>query len=290
MRTSNEEDLDLEAARLTLVALFAFVPPYESVDDRHVRIAPESALLSIDSAARFMASMPKPLICAADRVGITLRVTCELLAAASEFERDMFTRRLKSNTGDGELFDSLADAHGENEHSVLVISGTRSLLVSLAGARRWYRDYIVDFIGWRADDVRSAPAADDAQYSGANRQGASGILQFFSPADHLVTTDGTSVPFPLPDSATSEERRKLERAMIERARSRLVSISQEDDIAAVEQSLVERAEIPADAIGEYLRDRDSFGDQVLSSQMQQFFRDRAMPPEVAAFVDACRVG
>ena len=288
--TLNEDELDLEAARVAMVALFGFVPPYETVDERHVRIAPDSTLLPMESALRFLASMPKPLICAAAKSGGTLKVTCELLVATDGAERENLERRLRLDDEGGELFDDLVDRYGDDDHCVMAFGRTSAVLVSIAGARRWHRDYIIDYVGWRADDAGNSLVTGDAQYEEARRVGAKGILQFFSPAEHVVTSDGTSFPFPLPDSATNDERLKLERAMVERARSRLVAITEEEDVAAVERQLVEHGEIPADSFATHTHDRESLGDKILSSQLQQFFRDKAMPPEVAAFVDACRAG
>jgi hypothetical protein len=288
--TSNEHEIDLEAARVAMVALFGFVPPYETVDERHVRIAPDTTLLTVESALRFLASMPKPLICAAAKSGGTLKVTCELVVAADGAEREILERRLELRDEGGALFDDLVDRYGDDHHRVMAFGRKSSVVVSLAGARRWHRDYMIDFVSWRADDAGNSLATSDAQYEEARRVGARGILQFFSPAERVVTSDGTSFPFPLPDSATNDERMKLEKAMIERARSRLVAITEEEDVAAVERQLVERGEIPADSFASYAHDRESLGDKILSSQLQQFFRDKAMPPEVVAFVDACRAG
>jgi hypothetical protein len=150
---------------------------------------------------------------------------------------------------------------------------------SLATLRRWARDYVVGFLNWRVDE---------AQHDEAERQGAREIVHFTSPADTLHSA-GALFKFPPSDSATPEERRKVENALLEIARQRLVAINEEEDIAAVERQLVERCEIPADSMAREVRTLESYMDKLSASQMQQFFRDRAMPPEVAAFVDACRV-
>jgi hypothetical protein len=44
----------------------------------------------------------------------------------------------------------------------------------------------------------------------------------------------------------------------------------------------------ADSLVRYGRNPEAYWHRVLASQMGKFFEGRAMPPEVAAFVDACR--
>jgi hypothetical protein len=275
----SEEELDLEAARLTLVALFGLVPAYEAVDDQHVRIAPDSDLLSVDSASRFLASMPKPLMCLAENVRGTLKVTCELQMGATGIEGASSEARRQIND-QRELLRILENRYRDDDDRFLAFGGKASAAPSLATLRRWARDYVVGFLHW---------CVDDARHDEAERQGAKEIVRFTSPADTLHT-GGADFEFPPSDSATPEERRKVEHALLEIARQRLVAITEEEDIAAVERQLVERCEIPADSMAREVRTLESYMDKLSASQMQQFFRDRAMPPEVAAFVDACRAG
>ena len=53
--------------------------------------------------------------------------------------------------------------------------------------------------------------------------------------------------------------------------------------------MVERGEIPADSFDAGGRERDRWWANMFASQLEYLFRDRAMPPEAAAFIDACRV-
>jgi hypothetical protein len=56
----------------------------------------------------------------------------------------------------------------------------------------------------------------------------------------------------------------------------------------VERVLVARGKIPADAVESAGRDRERWWNLMFASQLEYLFKNRAMPPEAAAFIDACR--
>jgi hypothetical protein len=287
--TVDEVAIDEQAARLMLVALAGMVPSYEALDAGRIRISPDEAILSVDEAARLLASMPKPLICFAENVGGTLDVTCDLLAETVMDEQERFDRRRGLSGGSGALFAHLADGDGHAERQMVAAFGrTEKVVVSLAAAERWFRDYEIDFPAWRADDPANPRERDNPIYDESRKLGAKGLLRFDSIASRIDTVDGARFPFPLPKSASADDRRKVERTLIEMAKHFLVVINDEEDVWAVEREMVERGELPADSFSEHGRNRDRYLQHVLASQMRHFFDGRAMPAEVTAFLDACR--
>jgi hypothetical protein len=114
------------------------------------------------------------------------------------------------------------------------------------------------------------------------------MLQFTSPGATFMTSDGTLFAFPPAKNASEHNREKLEHAMLALAKARLLYFEDEEEIATVERGLVERGEIPADAVEGAGRDRERWRNHMFASQLEHLFKDRAMPPEAAAFIDACR--
>jgi hypothetical protein len=288
MESTMEGAIDEQAARVALAALFAAIPSYQDLDDRHLRVAPDAALLPIESAARLLASMPKPLVCRADNVGGTLVVTCELLAAAGDGERELFEFRRASEAEHGRPFDHLTERYGEGDHLVAVFGRANLACVPRSAVRQWSHDYQIDFSGSRSDDAHNPLVRNEPQYAEARKLGAKGILQFSSPAASVMSSDGTLFGFPPAENSSPRDRDRLERAMLEIARARLLYFEEEEDIATVERVMVERGEIPADSIATGERDHDRWWNDMFASQLAYLFRDRVMPPEAAAFIDACR--
>ncbi len=276
-----------QAARLALIALRGTLPAYEALDDSRVRIAPDNAVLSIDEAVRFLASMPKPLICYGDQVQGTLEIECELAAESTRLDRRIFERH-RHLFDDADPLEQIVERYGDEDHLFAAFSGSDSLLISSAALRRWLRDYQIDFSTYRADDAFNPLVTDDPQYDEARRRGAKGILQLSSPSRDVTTLGGRHYPFPLPDSASSADRQGLEKGLIDIAKALLPAIEDEEEIATIGRSLVDRAELPADSVWKHGRDREAHIHEVLASQMRYFFDGRAAPPEVAAFIDACR--
>ena len=286
--TTNEVAIDEQAARVALAALFGTIPEFESLDDARVRVAPDAALLSIDSAVRLLATLPKPLLCYAENVHGTLTVTCELLAAASDEEREQFELRLATE-GEGRLpFEQLTERYGDGDHLIAVFGHGNVASVPMSAVRQWSRDYEIDFSSPTEDDVNNPRVKRDPQYEAARKLGAKGILRFTSPASNFMTADGTLFAFPPAKNATSRDRERLERAMLALAKSRLLYFEEEEDIATVERVMVERGEIPADSVDGGGRDRERWWNHMFASQLEYLFKDRAMPPEAEAFIDACR--
>ena len=223
-RAPSEGTIDAEAARVTLVALAGMIPNYEMLDAGRVRVAPDAAVLSVDAAAQLLASMPKPLLCYAESVAGTLEVKCELLAEADFGVQERFDR-LREVDGESESpFKSLVDCYGDGDrHLIAVFGRAEQLFVSLAGARRWFRDYEICFASWRADDANNEMAKGDPDYAKARKRGAKGIMHFTSPAAHLPTMDGHLVPFPPSNSAPNHRTGEIRRrpsAILARAGAR----------------------------------------------------------------------
>lgn len=288
-RANSESEIDAEAARVALVALAGMIPKYDVLEAGRVRIAPDAAVLSTDEAALLLASMPKPLLCHAESVAGTLEVRCELLAEADYEARERFDRRREVDENGDDHFNYLVDRYGNVDQLLIGAFGrAEPVFVSLAGARRWFRDYEITFADCREDDVNNEKAREDPAYEEARKCGAKGILQFTSPAAHLATMDGHLYPFPLSDSATAEDRRRVERTLIETARRLLVEMNDEEELATVERTMVERGEIPADSSDHFTQNRNGFMHRVFASQMRVIFEGRELPVECAAFIDACR--
>lgn len=289
MSAGDDGVLDLQAACVMLVALAGMVPSYERLDDERVRVAPDVAVLSTDRAARLLASMPKPLICHAESRAGVLEVTCELLAELYGAEQAHFARRYDELGEHGEILSLLAHRYGGDDACVIAALGRgEPTLVSLAGVRRWSHDYEISYASSRIDDANDPRVSHDGGCDEARRRGAKGVLRFTSAASSLATIDGGQLPFPLPKSATAEDRRKAERTFVAMAKQHLFEIDEEDELAAVERDLVERGEIPADSTERYASTGREYMRGVLASQMRQFFEEREMPAECAAFIDACR--
>ncbi len=275
-----------QAARLALMALRGTIPSYEPLDDR-VRIAPDDALLSTNAAARLLASLPKPLICCGESVRGSLVVECELVAEAKPLDRRIYERHKHRFVDDDPLGDVI-EHYGEGDHLFAAFSGSASLLITLAAVRCWLHDYQIDFSDYLADDACNPLLTDDPQYDEARRLGAKGILQLSSPARHVTTLGGRHYSYPLPDHASTADREALEKGLLDIAKALLPAIEDEEEIATVERGLIERAELPADYVWRHGRDRDGHMHAVLAMHMKHFFAGRAAPPEVDAFIDACR--
>jgi hypothetical protein len=285
--TLSDLAIDEQAARLALMALRGTLPAYEPLDDSRVCIAPDNAVLSTDEAMRFLALMPKPLICYGDLVRGTLVVECELAPESSRLDRRIFERH-RHLFEDADPLEQIVERYGDEDHLFAAFSGSESLLVSFAAVRRWLRDYQIDFCDYRADDAFNPIVTDDPQYDEARRRGAKGILQLSSPSRHVTTMGGRHFPFPLPADASPADRQGLEKGLIDIAKSLLPAIEDEEEIATIGRSLVDRAELPADSVWKHGHDREAHLHEVLASQMKYFFDGRAAPPEIAAFIDACR--
>jgi len=285
--TLSDPAIDVQAARLALMALRGTLPAYEPLDDDRVRIVPDSAVLSSDEAASLLASMPKPLLCYAEKVRGVLVVECEL-GMESEPSDGRIGEIHRHFLSDADLLEQIVERYGDEDHLFAAFSGTETLLVSFSTLRRWLRDYQIDFSNHRVDDAFNPLVTDDPQYREARRRGAKGILQLSSPARGVTTLGGRHYPFPLPASASDADRQGLERGLIEIAKSLLPAIEDEEEIATVGRTLVERGELPADAVWKQGRDPQAHRYGVLASQMKHFFDGRATPPEIAAFIDACR--
>jgi len=189
---------------------------------------------------------------------------------------------------DADPLEQIVERYGDDDHLLAAFCGAETLLVSFTTLRRWLRDYQIDFSNHRVDDAFNPLVTDDPQYREARRRGAKGILQLSSPARGVTTLGGRHYPFPLPASASDADRQGLERGLIEIAKSLLPAMEDEEEIATVGRTLVERGELPADAVWKQGRDPQAHRYGVLASQMKHFFDGRATPPEIAAFIDACR--
>ena len=280
--------MDEQAAHLTLLALRGMIPAYESIDEDHVRFSPDRSLHSTDAAARLLMAMPKPLACYAESVDGVLEVRYKSLANASTPEHDRFVRRRQFDEEHGGLFPDLVERYGGDEHVIAVFARGKSMFVPLEVARRWNRDYELSFSNWRADDANNRLAKEDPDYIEARRRGAKGVLRFDSSAGRVPTMDGGDLQFPPPASASPDDRQILERAFVEIAKSLMVEIIDERELAAEERELVERGELSPDALVRHNRDWHWHGLRLFASQMRYFFAGSTPPADVAAFIRATR--
>jgi hypothetical protein len=273
---------------LALVAMKGAIPRYEYLDESVVRVEPDLEPVSTEAGARLLASRPKPLTCFAENVDGVLVVTCEALSDASDTERERYARSQQLVEEIGGTFGHLDQRYGVADHLIAVFGRTASLFVSIAVARRWFADYQIDFANARMDDVGNEFVRDNPQYEEAKRRGAKGIMQFSSPADHVMTLEGQHFLFPLPETASAEEREQLEEGMIDVAKCMLFQIDDERELAAEERELAERGELAAESLNKRRYDPWPRLYRVLASQMRHFFAGRQPPPDVAKFIEACK--
>lgn len=170
----DEDEFELEAARVALVTMFGMVPGYEQVDANRIRIWPD-AILTFEKAARLLASMPKPLVCVGENVSGALYVSCELLAERSEAERERFAtlRRVSGASGDrgrGGALGGRAGARGSVVRSRRIRSCDIGEIRSGIGIACWRRRWDTFSRGerchrkWRRSSMR-AGGSDDANFS-----------------------------------------------------------------------------------------------------------------------------
>ena len=133
--------LDLEAARLLLIALRASLPTEQNISVGRVVLAPEGEGLSPDSAARALASKPKPLECHAYVADGTLVVSCGSLSTEWRALHRYQVEDLSSRDGPiGSLRTSTSD--GESDE-VLILGRGEALLARAGALEAWTRDYVV---------------------------------------------------------------------------------------------------------------------------------------------------
>ena len=135
----SSERVALQASAIELLVLRASIPWHTTVSDDRVVIAPASDSIASSLAAEILASMPKPLLCAAETAptGVLL-VSCQKLTGDLASQHDLDVR-----AWDGEWDpDGGVRSHIPSDGTPLLVYGRReSMLVSRPAFERWYRDY-----------------------------------------------------------------------------------------------------------------------------------------------------
>ena len=103
-------------------------------------IAPSSVNMSEADAVRYLASLEKPLECAASRVGSVVRVSCKTLKGHI---RDNFLVRVSNRPERWEPTLRKLGADPIDEAAVMVRSDFGSVTIPFRALRAWYRDYFI---------------------------------------------------------------------------------------------------------------------------------------------------
>ena len=176
---ASEPTPEFLAARLALLALCASTPEWRPLDADRVLLAPSTSRVSVDAAARMLAAKPKPLFCDAKAREGALVVHCRTEAEAGTLERLLHaTPRHPAEWGG--FMGYLEQRYGPGDHLVAAFGREESFITPHSVVDRWSREYQIAGIGYAADDVNNALAQDWVEYIEARRNGAKGVLRFFS--------------------------------------------------------------------------------------------------------------
>jgi hypothetical protein len=268
------------AARLTLLALRASIPESQPLTLDKVIVAPMIAAVSVDSAAHVLAALPKPTACHAEVVDKTLLVQCIPLAAAEPMDRAVYAQNRSNADEQGGAMAYLEDEHGPGDHVVAAFGRDESLRLSSSVVDEWNRDYVVRGAGWSGDDVNNPRGKDEPNHVAARQMGAVGLLRFRAPsASGISVVIGSSG-----ENLSPAERARTDSLLIESARLSLILLRNSSD---------DSTPIPAGATKRQTwlaRQRENAGEHMLQKAtfMEEYFRGRTMPADVAAFVAEAR--
>ena len=177
----------------------------------------------------------------------------------------------------------LEDRYGSGDHSVVAFGRDEHLEVTLSVVELWHARYEIRDVSLRGDDVENPLCVDEPEYREARSLGARALLRFSSPAD----TRGSGVTFTLPlsESATMEEREQVEKILVEMAESyhMLLALDVDDMLPGPTETESQFRRWQRRSLREH---REHMKE--LAPELEQFFAGREMPPEVAAFIAACR--
>jgi hypothetical protein len=270
------------AARLALLALRASVGKDIPLEPDRVALNGAPAT-SVDAAAHMLALLPKPTLCSGDVEAGVLSVRCLALDDADPDAQRSFHFHRKDDAEQGGFMGWLEDRYGPGDHAVVIFGRGERLEVTLSVVELWHAHYEIQDVSYRGDDVENPLCDDEPEYREARSLGARALLSFSSPADSRGS--GVTFTLPLSESATTEEREQVEKILVDMAESyhMFLTLDVDDMLPA-----------PAETESQFRRwQRRSLREhrehmKQLAPDMERFFAGREMPPEVAAFIAACR--
>lgn len=270
------------AARLALLALRSSIGKNDVLEPDRVAVNGAPAT-SVETAAGALATIRKPVKCDAWAEAGVLAVRCRSLDEADEQELESFQFMRGEDAEMGGFMGWLPDRYGSADHPVLVTGRDDSLVLPVSIVDLWHAAYEIDGVNYSADDVENPYNADEPEYQEAKRLGARAILRFSSPVDSQ--SDGHSFMLPLSDDATEAERDEVEKYLIKMARMSRMTLEIDPDNVEPEAGQDESPwrRWQRRSMHEH---RESL--KVLAGEMERFFAGRAVPPEVAEFIAACR--
>ena len=273
---ASEPTPEFLAACLALLALRASIGESTALD--RVLLVPSGSPMSTDAAAQMLAAKPKPLFCDAEAREGTLVVHCRTEAEADALERQLHATPRHPAEWRG-FMGYLEQSYGPGDHLVAAFGRDESLITPHSVVDRWSREYEIVGIGYAGDEVDNPLAQTRDEYIEARSRGAKGVLLFSSSADSKVYSATIAL-----QGNKGELSDEAEQQLVEIARmSRLVlqSITDDDPEANL---------IPFSGWDTWLRQRlKAEKDSLVSTAalLRQAFTGRAMPPDVAAFIEDC---
>jgi hypothetical protein len=239
--------------------------------------------ISVEEAARVMAAMPKPLLCDGEADHGVLAVRCRSLDVSDANERNWFDTTRRSTAERGGFLGWLEDEFGPGDHLVLATGRDEMLAFPHSVVELWHASYEIRSANYSAGGIENPYRYDEPEYREARRLGARALLSFISPADDRSTMQMST--FSLDGPKTPEERADVEKHLIEMARmSRMLLMLPPDDVEPPPSEDESQFRRWKRRNAEHLRESM----KKLAPEMEAFFAGREMPPEVAAFIAACR--
>lgn len=269
------------AARLALLALRATIAEETPLDPDRVRVASSGSPLSSDAAAQLLASKAKPLVCDAEARDGTLIIGWRPLSEANAGEQQMFEMQRRENEERGGFMGYLEERYGAADHLVGAFGRAESLIVPRSVVDRWSREYEIRGVSYFGDDIDNPLSQDRKEYVEGRRRGAKGVLAFTSPKGYS-TYSATVTLYGDDNVALSGE---AEAHLIEMARNDRLLIQ-----AIIADASSADPPMPRSAWGAWQRKMLQAQRARLVStaeMLKKVFKDRAMPPDVAAFIEDC---
>jgi hypothetical protein len=285
------ESVEMQAARLALLAVRAGIARDTTLVADRVILAPGDEAIPVDVAAARLSALPKPLVLEwSTRDGV---LVVDAHAPRTPFERHRFESVLPDRREEGGPLDFLSETHDIDSGGALIFAVGRdddSLLLTLEAVESWDATYFVRG-GYGADAVDLA--SDDAVHRAAAARGAVGYMRFHpTNGAHL---EMRSIPAAGPGEMLAPERQ-------EEAESALL------DAVHFMQPLVEKlAQLPLHAppsghgapadgsrAARHLRKRSMHDAMLraiplgLAEQLARAYEGRPMPAEVRHFLETVR--
>lgn len=175
----------MDAARLALLALRASIDPQKPLAPGTVVVAPSSTVITVEAAARALAALPKPVSCKATAENGVLTIDCRPLDAGETEWRHYRSAKEFSGGHRGFMSHTIERYGPSDAHLVAAFGREERLLLPLQVAVDWHRDYMINHVNWRGDDVANKLCQDWPDYQEAKRLGAVALLSFGSPDPEL---------------------------------------------------------------------------------------------------------